>query len=166
MTVQTRTNTLSSALLLILSLMQLQGCATSGPGFTEVSPAPPGRAMIYLYRESRMMGAAGSFTIFKNGKNLVKLKNGGYLPIEVEAGPVVLSNEPAYGIANVIPWVTVLTAHWKATVDWEKEGALLIEAEPNKTYYVEWVLGGKLYQRSREEAMPILATTKRLEPME
>ena len=153
-------------LALLPSSLLLQGCATSGPEFKEVSPLPDGRALIYLYRESRMLGAAGSFTIFLNSNTLVELKNGAYIPVVVEPGPTVLSHRPAFSAINAIPWVAALTAISRSTVDWEKEGAVAIDAEPNKTYFVQWVIGGKMYLRSRQEAMPILASTKRLSPTE
>jgi hypothetical protein len=146
----------------VLLPILLQGCATSGPDFREVSPAQDGRPVVYVYRESRMQGAAGSFAIYLNGKELGKLKNGGYFQLTLDSGPNVLSNQPTFGLINVIPWVAVLTALSKVTVDWEKEGALLIEAKPQATYYVQWMLGGSMHLRTRDEAMPVLSTTKRL----
>jgi hypothetical protein len=159
----TRRHSLSLLASLVLPVV-LQGCATSGPEFKEVAPAKTGRATIYLYRESRGLGSAGSPTIFLNGKAIVDLKNGGYLPIEVEPGPVVLSHRPAYSAIHVIPWIALLTAHARATVDWEKEGAIAMNAEADRSYFVQWVIGYKMYLRSRDEALPVLITTRRLSP--
>jgi len=94
----------SKLLLTVLSgvTFLLQGCA-SGIPFSGLAPIPENRALLYLYREGRIVGAAGSNEIYVNGKPTVDLKSGGYFVVDIDAGPVAISHRPTgYTLLNVI----------------------------------------------------------------
>jgi len=94
----------SKLLLTVLSgiTFLLQGCA-SGIPFSGLAPIPENRALLYLYREGRIVGAAGSNEIYVNGKPTVDLKSGGYFVVDIDAGPVAISHRAAgYTLLNVI----------------------------------------------------------------
>lgn len=66
----------------------LPGCATtSGPLFKE-SPVPGGKAVLYFYRESAIMGSGVTHELYVNGEYLAEVTNGGYIPFVADPGQV------------------------------------------------------------------------------
>ena len=107
-----------------------------------------------------MLGAADSFEVFVNGKEIVKMTNGGYYVHTLEPGPVVISHRAGYGLA---PPVAVAVAR---TGEPEKKGLISFNAEPNGVYYVEWKVeasGPKMETRDYETAINSLKDCKLLE---
>src|SRR5882724_3666452 len=122
----------SKLLLTVLSgiTFLLQGCA-SGIPFSGLAPIPENRALLYLYREGRIVGAAGSNEIYVNGKPTVDLKSGGYFVVDIDAGPVAISHRPAeYTLLNVID----------RALEPEKTPKVTFTAEVNRVYFVEGML--------------------------
>ena len=107
-----------------------------------------------------MLGAADSFEVFVNGKEIVRMTNGGYYVHTLEPGPVVISHRPGYGaIAN-------LDIALSRAFEPEKKGLVSFNAEPNGVYYVEWkveVSGPKMETRDYESAINSLKDCKLLE---
>jgi len=157
----TRKAFLASFPILIAStvILLLHGCA-SGPRFEGMTAVPENKALLYIYREAQMLGAADSFEIFVNGKEIVKMTNGGYYVHTLEPGPVVISHRPGYGLGGQVP-----TAIFRA-FEPEKKGLISFNAEPNGVYYVEWkveVSGPKMATRDYEAAINTLKDCKLLE---
>jgi hypothetical protein len=135
----------------------LQGCA-SAPRFKELTSVPENKALIYIYREKRMLGAAGSWEVFVNGKEIVKMSNGGYYVHTLEPGPVVISHRPGYGP------LTLLSTSLSRPFEPEKEGVISFMAESNGVYYIEWVIAltPKMEMRDYETAIKTLKESKLL----
>ena len=140
-------------------ILLLHGCA-SGPRFEGMTAVPENKALLYIYREAQMLGAADSFEVFVNGKEIVRMTNGGYYVHTLEPGPVVISHRPGYG-----PFNNALIAMTRAREP-EKKGLLSFNAEPNGVYYVEWkveVSGPKMETRDYEAAINTLKDCKLIE---
>lgn len=72
----------------ILLLFYLTGCAMSyGPSFQMQYPSD-GKAMVYIFRSPTLSGSALSATpvVVLNEKPYGRVKNGGYIPIEIAPG--------------------------------------------------------------------------------
>lgn len=107
-----------------------------------------------------MLGAADSFEVFVNGKEIVRMTNGGYYVHTLEPGPVVISHRPGYSPVGLVP-----IAIWRASEP-EKKGLISFKAEPNGVYYVEWMVevsGPEMKTRDYEAAINTLKDCKLLE---
>jgi hypothetical protein len=82
----------SRIVIAILSVI-LVSCA-SGPPFRAIESVPENRAVIYVYRQSSLRGAAFTPSVTVGNNAAVPLKNGGYLTMLVEPGnvPVTIRN--------------------------------------------------------------------------
>ena len=136
----------------------LQGCATGIP-FSGLAPIPENRALLYLYREARMLGAAGSNEIYINGKPTVNLKSGGYFVVDIEPGPVAISHRAAISVPLLLTLVD-------RALEPEKKPKVTFTAEANHIYYVEGVLAGKIELRDFDTAFPVLKNCKLLSPID
>jgi hypothetical protein len=142
-------------------ILLLHGCA-SGPRFEGITAVPENKALLYIYREAQMLGAADSFEVFVNGKEIVRMTNGGYYVHTLEPGPVVISHRPGYSPVGlgVVP-IAMMRAF-----EPEKKVLISFNAEPNGVYYVEWkveVSGPKMETRDSEAAINSLKDCKLLE---
>jgi hypothetical protein len=63
----------------LLGAIFLTSCGASGPSFTQVTP-PAGKGVVYIYRQSSMIGPGVFGTAKVNGRPITKIKNGGYYP--------------------------------------------------------------------------------------
>jgi hypothetical protein len=63
------------------------GCAASGPKF-ERAAVPANKAVVYVYRNGSMLGAASTYHLLANDKYVATLTNGGYCVLEVDPGVV------------------------------------------------------------------------------
>jgi hypothetical protein len=142
-------------------ILLLHGCA-SAPRFEGMTAVPENKALLYIYRESEMLGAANSFEVFVNGKEIVRMTNGGYYVHTLEPGPVVISHRPGYSRIGLGVAATALGRAFEP----EKKGLISFEAEPNGVYYVEWMMkvsGPKMETRDYEAAINSLKDCKLLE---
>lgn len=151
----------STLLLTVLSgiTFLLQGCATGIP-FSGLTPIPENRALLYLYREARITGAAGSNEIYINGKPTVDLKSGGYFVVVIDPGPVVISFRPA------LPVLPSLLHLVERALEPEKKPIVTFTAEANHVYYVEGMIAGKIELRDHGTAFPVLKNCKLLSPID
>lgn len=136
------------------SLLVLVACA-SGPSFQGLTAVPSDKALLYLYRQSRILGAAGAYEIFLNGKPAVEMSNGGYYVATLEPGEVTLSHRPAHTGLSAIPIIAAGVAIDRAGGP-EKTPVVVFTAVAGQTYYVEWLLGGKMERREQQNALPML----------
>jgi hypothetical protein len=142
----------------------LQGCATGIP-FSGLAPIPENRALLYLYREGQITGAAGSNEIYINGKPTVDLKSGGYFVAAVDPGPVAISHRPTYPWTSFVLPIAAIIAVDRA-LEPEKKPKITFTAEANHVYYVEGMLAGKIELRDRDTAFPVLKNCKLLSPID
>lgn len=140
--------------MLVLLLSNFSGCAT-GADFQAVASPPPGKALVYLFRERRVVGSAGMFNVYANKTMIVKMKSGGYFPYITDPGDLILSHEIAFGPLMILP------AAIDRASDAKGHELLRLSIEANHTYYVEWKLGGwgkapTMILRSEDYALPII----------
>ncbi|MGO9271192.1 MAG: DUF2846 domain-containing protein [Terriglobia bacterium] len=88
--------------------------------FVAAPPPAAGNALVYIYRQSNIVGMAGYPTLYVNGRLVAYLHNGTYAPVEEPQGVVTLSTYRA------------------------GSERLRIEVEAGKTYYVKWSIGDKM----------------------
>jgi hypothetical protein len=108
------------------------GGASSGP------EAPPvaGKALVYVYRQGSMLGAANYDRIYVNSDYFAALHNSNYAMAEVQPGTVVFAAVPRQ---ILIPGALATGALINSLK--KKYEKLRIEVEGGKTYYVKWHLG-------------------------
>lgn len=73
---------------LILMSASIAGCSASGAAFKPVNPIPPGKGVVYIYRESGFVGGGVYGTVTANNTPITKIRNGGYFPYLANPGPV------------------------------------------------------------------------------
>jgi len=76
---------------LALTGLVLSGCATLGPAFKPEQYSPGDKGTVYIYRESKMIGGAVSYTVHANGMPLAKLSSGSYFVYHAAPGEVEFS---------------------------------------------------------------------------
>lgn len=110
----------------------------SHPG--DVSSTPhAGKALVYVYRQGRVLGAAGYDRIFVNNEYLAALHNSNYAQREVQPGTIVFATLPRMKhVPGAILEAELMKLRKKA-----KE-RFRMEVEAGKTYYVKWSIGGKM----------------------
>ena len=64
------------------------GCGASGPVFKPVDPIPTGKGVVYIYRESGLVGSGVYGTVIADKTPLTKVRNGGYFPYLSNPGTV------------------------------------------------------------------------------
>lgn len=110
---------------------------TTGTSSTTAQSTPstpsPNKAVIYVYREGSIVGAANYPILYVNDVFLAKLHNSNYATCEMEPGTAVFSYLPRQrepfdplGTLKLLKKSTILT----------------IQLEAGKTYYFKWSYGG------------------------
>jgi hypothetical protein len=79
---------LSSIFGFILISILIEGCGASGPIFKPIEPIPAGKGVVYIYRESGLVGGGVYGTVTANKTPITKIKNGGYFPYLSSPGTV------------------------------------------------------------------------------
>lgn len=72
-------------------LIVATGCASNGPKFTPVSSIPPGKGVVYVYRQPKFAGSAVYGTVKANDVPITKVRSGGYYPYITDPGTVHFS---------------------------------------------------------------------------
>lgn len=104
----------------------------------DVSGTPhAGKALVYVYRQGRVLGAAGYDRILVNNEYLAALHNSNYAQREVQPGTIVFATLPR------MKHVFILEAELMKLRKKAKE-RFRMEVEAGKTYYVKWSIGGKM----------------------
>ena len=128
----------------LFGTLLFSGCASVSKQATNQFPEPkPDKALIYFYREAKMVGAMISYNIRHNEQIIGALANGTYFYYEVEPGTHTF-------IANT-----------------EAKSSRTLTVEAGKTYYVAGrvemgVLAGRpaLSIENEQEAKSVLPTLK------
>ena len=71
---------------ILFGAMLLTSCGASGPAFKPVSPIPAGKGVVYVYRQSSIIGGGVFGTVKANNQPITKIKNGGYFPYIASPG--------------------------------------------------------------------------------
>jgi hypothetical protein len=126
------THTLGVAVpLLVALILGLSGCATpEAKRFKPVTEVPSGTAVVHIYRNSSMLGAADVWDVFANKQPVTVLRSGTFHTYTVAPGRIVYSLRvhPIFLLLNLPP-SDVLTLH----------------VEAGQTYFVRYPAGsGKL----------------------
>ncbi|WP_045225046.1 DUF2846 domain-containing protein [Methyloterricola oryzae] len=64
------------------------GCSTAAPHFKPAEAIPPGKGVVYIYRQPRIAGSGVVGTITANKVAIVRIRSGGYFPYISEPGRV------------------------------------------------------------------------------
>ena len=101
-------------------VLLLQGCATpQGAAFTTPAAIEPGKANVYLYRQSKLNAGGASFTVQLNEQPSEELANSSFILMKVPKGDHLLKVKAGeLGKTYEYRWT----------------------AETGKTYYLEFVL--------------------------
>ena len=118
---------------IVISIM-LSNCA-SGPKFTAATSTKYDKALIYVYRKSSMVGAAGFDKVYVNQNLFTTLRSGGYAPYEVSPG--IVSFSLTARMAKSLGLTAVIT-----NTDDQKNEKLKINAEPGRTYFIKLYVTG------------------------
>ncbi len=128
----------------LTATLLLAGCVLALPGISPLSAAKdapavlaapsPGKALVCIYRVSRITGSAAHDHLYINGVFLAKLLNGEYAFMEVSPGTMVVTGLPDMYYGGIIQ--STGAALSEAT---KKENERIrFEAEAGKTYYLKW----------------------------
>lgn len=103
---------------------------------TVTTPAAD-KALVYVFRESSMVGAAGYEIVFVNGSLMGEFHSGNYSVCEVPPSTVVLSS---------LERITKVLIGYSLLADLQRKAKvnLRMEAEPSKTYYIRMWPRGKM----------------------
>ena len=99
--------------------------------------APADQALIRVFRQKKITGAANRSHVFVNGAYLALIKNGRYASVAVDPGEVQFST-----LRRIAP--VLIGASFLSSLEREKNERLTINVEANQTYYVEWLVGDRM----------------------
>ena len=106
------------------------GCV-AGPKFTPLAAPAPGKALIYIYRKSGIVGAAGYDKLYVNNDYIGALHSGGYTYCEVPQGLAVFYVNPKMVYAPGLVLAAAL-----ANVNKSQYEKLRLQVDAGKTYFV------------------------------
>ncbi|MEJ2640738.1 MAG: DUF2846 domain-containing protein [Desulfosarcinaceae bacterium] len=138
---------------LLLALVIAASCLSGGCASTKETTAAftpvtfeSSKAIIYLYRKSRFVGAANTAEIFINEQNVCKLANGSYCAYVTEPGRIEIKALEKVSISlNLIGKLL------------GKQPLIEFTAEPGREYFLEFnVAGYKVKQVSKETALGLM----------
>ena len=107
------------------------------------------KAVIYVYRKSRFVGAANTAEIFINNQYAGKLANGSYCTHVTEPGRIEIK------ALQKVPTIFVAAAIISKLVG--KQPLIEFTADPGREYFLEFnVAGYKVKQVSKDEALGVM----------
>ncbi len=135
-------------LLFITTTIQLGGCASTENATVPFAPmtVEPSRSVIYIYRESRFVGAINDAEIFINNQYAGQLANGSYCTFVTDPGPIEIK------ALEKIPSILFLRSMLAKLAG--KQPLFAFTAEPDRDYYLEFnVAGYKVKQVLKDKAL-------------
>ncbi|MES9944430.1 MAG: DUF2846 domain-containing protein [Candidatus Thiodiazotropha sp.] len=139
---------LSPTLLLffiIVTTFYLGGCSSTKETTVPFTPAivEPSKSVIYLYRESRFVGAVNKAEIFINNQYAGQLVNGSYCTLVTDPGPIEIK------ALEKIPEIMVLRSMLSKLAG--KQPLFEFTAEPDQDYFLEFNVAGYKVKEVLEE---------------
>jgi len=142
---------LSPTLLLVLTIviiLYLGGCASTKKTVVPFTPAivESSKSVVYVYRESRFVGAINKAEIFINNQYAGQLINGSYCTIVTEPGHIEIK------ALEKIPPILVLRSLLSKLAG--KQPLFEFTTEPGRDYFLEFnVAGYKVKEVSKDQAV-------------
>jgi len=96
------------------AVLSLAGCAATGAAFQQAAHVSPDKALIYVYRDQAMHGAAFTPDVSINDTTKFALQRGGYYPYVAEPGKVTIKVTNVGSMTKVIDAVAGETYYVKA----------------------------------------------------
>ena len=129
----------NSALLVVFTIVTtffLGGCASTNRTMAPFTPmmVEPSKTVIYVYRESRFVGAINKAEIFINNQYAGQLINGSYCTLVTDPGPIEIK------ALEKIPAVLVLRSLLSKLAG--KQPLFEFSAEPDRVYFLEFNVAG------------------------
>jgi hypothetical protein len=82
---------------LLLSSLVLGACSAVGPTFQSFGNVPSDKAELILFRPDMFRAGGNSLNVLVDGKQVGTLRNGGWLPITIEAGERAVELNGGFG---------------------------------------------------------------------
>ena len=102
------------SLVLASAVLSLTGCASTGPAFQRMAEVAPDKALIYIYRDQALHGAAFTPSVTINETTKFDLQRGGYYPYVATPGKVTIKVTNVGSMSKVIDAVAGETYYVKA----------------------------------------------------
>jgi Protein of unknown function (DUF2846) len=137
--------------LVVVSLFFFSGCASTKGTTAAFTPVTfePNKAVIYIYRKSRFVGAANTAEIFINNQHAGRLVNGSYCTYVTEPGRIEIK------ALQKVPPIFVLADIISKLIG--KQPLIEFTADPGREYFLEFnVAGYKVKQVSKDKALGIM----------
>ena len=134
--------------LTIVTIFYLGGCASTNEMTVPFTPmtVEPSKTAIYIYRESRFVGAINNAEIFINNQYAGQLVNGSFCTHVSEPGPIKIK------ALEKIPPILVLRSILSKLAG--KQPLFEFTAEPGQVYFLEFnVAGYKVKQVLKDKAL-------------
>src|SRR5262249_7206543 len=135
---------------LLMGVLLVAGCATSGPAFQPVAKLPKGTAVIYIYRTPEFSGDALSYEVKAPDGVVTILRSGGYYPYVVTAGQVELwartaSRQSAYRHATPPSERADNDLLRLKAIDDAAKSAVTLDVKAGQVYYVKGEAGVRYF---------------------
>ena len=96
------------------AVLSLAGCAATGTAFQRAAEVAPDKALIYIYRDQAMHGAAFTPDVTINETTRFALQRGGYYPYVATPGKVTIKVTNVGSMTKIIEAVAGETYYVKA----------------------------------------------------
>jgi len=135
---------------LLIGVLLVAACATSGPAFQPVAKLPRGTAVIYIYRTPEFGGDALSYEVKAQDRVVTTLRSGGYYPHVVTAGQVELwartaSRQSSYRHATPAPDRGDTDLLRLNAIDNAAKSAVTLDVKAGHVYYVKGEAGARYF---------------------
>ena len=135
---------------LLIGVLLVAGCATSGPLFQPVAKLPRGTAVIYIYRTPEFGGDALSYDVKASDRVVTTLLNGGYSPYVVTPGPVELwartaVRQSSYRHSTAPPERADNDLLRLKAIDDAVKSAVTLDVQAGQVYYVKGEAGVRYF---------------------
>jgi hypothetical protein len=138
--------------LLIAFSCFLGGCASTQKTTAAFTPVTfeSSKAVIYIYRKSRFVGAANNAEIYINEQHVGKLVNGSYCTHVTDPGPIEIK-----ALENVTISLNIISRLLG------KQPLIEFTADPGREYFLEFnVAGYKVKQVAKDKALGVMKGLK------
>ncbi len=135
-------------LLTIATTIHLGGCASTEEAAVPFTPmtVEPSKSVIYIYRESRFVGAVNKAEIFINNQYAGQLADGSFCTYVTDPGPIEIK-----ALEKIPPILFLRSMLGKLA---GKQPLFAFRAEPDRDYFLEFnVAGYKVKEVLKDKAL-------------